>query len=361
MKKTFVILSVFSILMAWSVSAFACTGIALKAADGNLVQGRTIEWGGGPLPSLYVITPRGHVFQSLTPDGHDGMKYTAKYGWTGLAVVQQEFVAEGINEAGLSAGLFYFPGYGSYTTYDPCRKEATLSDLEVVSWMLSSFADVNEVKAHFAEARVVSIYPDNAASAIHWRVADACGNQIVIEIVNNGEVKIYDNPVGVLANSPDFQWQLTNLNNYVNLRPGTADAQKLGDASIFSFGAGSNMLGLPGDVTPPSRFVRAAFLKATAPVLETSEKTVFQCFHLLNNFDVPIGVEHEAGKCPDIPSATQWTAVTDIAARRIYYKTSYNNTIRCIDLRATRLDKVKYQSHPLDKDQKQPVEMISIR
>lgn len=79
------------------------------------------------------------------------------------------------------------------------------------------------------------------------------------------------------------------------------------------------------------------------------------CFHLLNNFDIPIGIEHPEGECPDIPSATQWTSAIDLTNRRVYFKTAYNNTIRCIDL-----GKTAYQSHPLDPKREQLVERIAI-
>ena len=93
-----------------SFQAIACTGIALTAADGSYVQSRTIEWARGVLQSEYVVIPRGQRLRSFTPSGTDGMTFTAKYGVVGLSVVQKEFIAEGINEAGLSAGLFFFGG-----------------------------------------------------------------------------------------------------------------------------------------------------------------------------------------------------------------------------------------------------------
>ena len=84
------------------------------------------------------------------------------------------------------------------------------------------------------------------------------------------------------------------------------------------------------------------------------------CFHLLNNFDIPIGIEHPEGECPDIPSATQWTSAIDLTNRRVYYKTAYNNTIRCIDLAGIDFGKTAYQSHPLDPKREQPVERIAV-
>ena len=129
---------------------------------------------------------------------------------------------------------------------------------------------------------------------------------------------------------------------------------------MYPFGGNSGFLGIPGDDTPPSRFVRAAFYRATAPKRATAFETVQQCFHLLNNFDVPVGIEHPLGESPDIPSATQWTSAIDLTNRKVYYKTAYNNSIRCIDLKAIDFSKVKYQSQPLDKIQEQPIEMVKI-
>ena len=106
--------------------------------------------------------------------------------------------------------------------------------------------------------------------------------------------------------------------------------------------------------------MRAAFLRATAPQRPTAFDTVMQCFHLLNNFDIPIGTEHPLGKAPDIPSATQWTSAIDLTGRKVYYKTAYNNTIRCIDLNDIDFGRVSRQAHPLDRTQMQPVERIVV-
>ena len=336
--------------------ADACTGIALTSADGSYVQSRTIEWARGVLESEYVIVPRGERLVSFTPTGTDGMAFTAKYGVVGLAVVHKEFIAEGINEAGLSAGLFFFPRFGGYPPYDPAEKSRTLADLQVPAWILSQFATIDEVKAAVPAVRIVGLEEN---SVVHWRIGDASGRQVVLEIVD-GVPHFYENEVGVLTNAPGFEWQLTNLDNYVNLYPGTAPGRTLGGVVLRPTGGNSGFLGIPGDATPPSRFVRAAFYRATAPQRATAFDTVQQCFHLLNNFDVPIGIECPEGSAPDIPSTTQWTSAIDLTHRRVYYKTAYNNTIRCIDLSEIDFGKVKYQSHPLDAERRQPVERIVI-
>ena len=166
----------------------------------------------------------------------------------------------------------------------------------------------------------------------------------------------------MITNAPGFEWHLTNLSNYVNLYGGTAQAHKMGEFTVNPIGSGSGLLGIPGDATPPSRFIRAAFIRNTAPQLADAKATVVQTFHLLNFFDVPLGFETNVGtKFPDIPSATQWTSSIDLTHRKVYYHTAYNVNIRCIDLSQIDFVKVKYQWHPLDDSQTQPVEMVQVK
>lgn len=343
--------------LAFASEGTACTGITLKALDGSTVIARTTEWGGSILDSKYVIVPRNHKITALTQAGAQAMTFTSRYGFAGISVQQPEFVVDGMNEAGLAAGLFFFPGYGKYEDYSEEYASASIPDMQLVSWILASFQTVEETVNALESIHVVALSPE--AQTVHWRVADTTGKEIVIEIVD-GKTRIYDNPLGVLTNSPGFDWHILNLNNYVNLQAGTAAAQEIAEGvTLSSFGAGSSMLGIPGDVTPPSRFVRAAFYKATAPQYGTSAETVLQCFQILNNFDIPIGVEHPKGQIPEgLMSATQWTTASDLSARKFYYRTWVNSAIRCIDLSSIQFGKVKYQACPLDNTDSQPVEYI---
>lgn len=339
--------------------ALACTGISLTAKDNSFVQARTIEWASGPVTSEYVIIPRGEKMISFTPDGQNGLEFTARYGVVGLSMAMKEFIVDGVNEEGLAAGLFYFPEYGKYAEYEADQSARTLSDLQVVPWILTQFSSIDEVKAAISEVRIVSLDP-KLASTVHWRISEPNGKQVVLEILDGGIPHFYDNEVGVITNSPGYPWQVTNLNNYVNLFPGNAPSQKIGNIELNYFGGSSGMLGLPGDFTPPSRFVRAAFFCATAPQQANAFDTVMLSFHLLNNFDVPIGVEHSRGATTELMSATQWTIAVDLTNRIVYYKTAHNNTIRCIELREIDFATVKLQSHPLDEVKQQPVVKLKI-
>ncbi|MBR3827017.1 MAG: linear amide C-N hydrolase [Alistipes sp.] len=335
-------------------ASIACTGISLTAADGSYIQARTIEWARGALESEYVVIPRGQRLRSYTPTGMNGIEFTARHGVVGLAVVEKEFIAEGINEVGLSAGLFFFPRYGDYVTYDAADNSRTLADLQVVQWMLTQFATIDEVKAAVRDVAIVGL---DRSAVVHWRIGEPSGRQVVMEIIG-GVVHFYENSLGVITNAPGFEWHIANLSNYVNLRPGSAPNLTLGGVAIEPLGGSSAMLGLPGDFTPPSRFIRAAFFRGTAPQRATGFDTVVQAFHLLNNFDVPIAMEAPAEQ--QLLSATQWTSVIDLTARRVYYKTMYNNEIRMIDMSTIDFARARYAAYPLDEVAKQPIKEIRL-
>ncbi len=339
---------------------FACSGITLHTVDNHPVTARTIEWAASPLTTMYVVVPRGQVQQSFLPDGTmAGHQFTAQYGYVGIAVENDAFVMEGINEAGLSAGLFYFPQYGEYPPYDSQKKEQSVSDMQLVAWILSNFASINELKTAIEQIRVIAT--DLRASTVHWRITESSGRQVVLEIVNQ-QLHFHENPLGVITNSPDFQWHITNLNNYVNLSAGSINHRQVGALSLNAFGGGSGLHGLPGDMTPPSRFIRAAFFQSTAPRLGDEDATVVQAFHLLNNFDIPVGIQFaDPRDVPNMPSATQVTIASDLSNLRLYYRTMYDASIRCIDLKDINFKRVKFQSAPLDMDKRQPIEIIKIQ
>lgn len=353
-------ISVLLTMLTLIQSANACTGITLKAKDDSLVVARTIEWGGSEIDNQYVIVPRNHAQQSLLPDGtSDGLKFDSLYGFAGLAVVQPEFVVDGINEAGLSAGLFYFPNYGEYQKFDPAQKDKTIADLQLVSWILSNFSTIDQVKNAIKDIHIVQLDP--RASTVHWRITDSTGKQVILEIID-GEPVFYDSKLGVLTNSPDYDWQIKNLNNYVNLIPGSAGPIEMNGITLAAFGAGSGFLGLPGDFTPPSRFVRATFFQTYSIQQNTGYEAAMDAFHILNNFDVPLGTEFPVGKAPvNMPSATQWTIATDMTNRMIYYHTMYNRVIRSIDLDKIDFANIPYQYYPLDETKAETIIPVEIK
>ena len=348
------------VLTAWAMAlpeAEACTGITLHTQSNQPITARTIEWAATPLNTMLVVMPRGQKQVSFLPDGtKEGKQFVANYGYVGIAVEDNAFVMEGINEAGLGAGLFYFPNYGEYMPYKEEDKSLTVSDMQFVAWVLSTCATIDEMVALLPTIRVSGTDP--RASTVHWRITEPSGRQVVVEIVNQ-EVEIHENPLGVLTNSPSFDWHITNLNNYVNLMAGAVKEREIGALTLKAFSGGTGLHGMPGDMTSPSRFVRAAIFQSTAPRLETSEETVVQAFHLMNNFDIPVGVQfRDPDLAPGMPSATQVTIVSDLQNQRLYYRTMYNSNIRCVDMKKIDFKRADFVLLGLDASREQPIEEV---
>lgn len=339
--------------------ASACTGISFTARDGSRVIGRTMEWGSFVMDSRCMVVPRNHTMTAQTPSGENGMKITTRYGYVGIGVLEDNLLAEGVNEKGLVGELFYFPNYGVYEEYDSAFNATTVTDGQLLSWVLGRFATIAEMEKELEKIHVVA-YGKGFGTA-HFQLADATGRQVVIEYLD-GKPTIFENKLGVFTNAPAFNVQMLNLNNYINLRAGNVPDREIAPGvELRSFGSGSAALGLPGDITPPSRFVRAAFYVTTARQQPTGYEAMLQTFQILNNFDIPVGAEYPDTKImPDMLSATQWTTAIDIHARKFFYRTQYNSNIRCIDLGTIDFGKVKYQLVPMDRRKVQPIEYLTI-
>jgi choloylglycine hydrolase len=236
---------------------------------------------------------------------------------------------------------------------------------DFMQWMLSSYQTVAEVRAHLDEVRVVNVTDPRfggAALPFHWKIADASGACIVLEIVDGGKLKIYEPFLGVITNSPEYGWHLTNLRNYLGLTPEPRTPLMLGGLKLSPLGSGSGLLGLPGDFTPPSRFVRAAALTASVRPLATAEAAVFEAFRILDNFNIPVGATAAPAKvAKDITSGTQITTVSDLKNRVLYFHTMDNREVRKIDLRKIDFSKIKQQVLADGADRQQVVRELSVQ
>jgi choloylglycine hydrolase len=175
---------------------------------------------------------------------------------------------------------------------------------------------------------------------VHYIVQGASGKSIVIEYVG-GKLVVYDNPLGVITNSPTFDWQMTNLRNYVNFSLTNVPPVKVESVTLQPFGQGTGMLGMPGDFTPPSRFVRAVAFSSSVLPSQTGDDAVLEAFHILNNFDIPKGAarEHEKDSHGNVVADyTLWTSANDLKRKRFYFRTYENSEIRMVDLTKMNLD-----------------------
>lgn len=344
-------------LLAFASPASACTGIRLIAADGSVVPGRTLEFG-FDLQSDVIVIPKGTAIAGSTPDGAPGLRYTTKYGMAGANAVGLPDIIDGINDQGLYVGLFYFPGYASYPAQTPENTARGMAPFEYGNWLLGNFASIEEVRANFDKAALLPVVLDaiKIAPPVHFVIHDRSGKSIVIEPVEGG-LRLHENPLGVVTNSPTFDWHMTNLKNYVNLSVTNVPPIASSGVEIAQFGEGSGLRGLPGDYTPPSRFVRAAVFSQAAPQSATGREAVLQAFHILNAFDIPLGsVREKAGG--DTMDYTLWTSVADLTALKWHFRTFGDQSIRSVDLTEALKGaggKIKF----IKMDAKQPIEDVS--
>lgn len=333
MKMQLMILSIAMMLLTPAI-VDACTGIRLKTKDGKTVSGRTLEFGLEVKTSLLVV-PKNFQFIGKTDNG-DGLAYTTKYAMVGIMTFTETKLAEGMNSAGLSSGAFFFPTMAEYTPLTKENQQIALSPIDFNNWILSQFATVEEVRASIENNEVVvvpTILEDwgNVAPPFHYVVYDKTGNSIVIEPIG-GELVIHDNPIGVMSNSPSFGWHMTNLRNYTNLTTENAPSMTIDGVTFEQFGQGSGMHGIPGDFSPPSRFIRATAFSATFMPSETTSDAIKDVFHVLNNFDIPKGFARETSNGKIYSDYTQITCARDPQTLKYYYKTYDNQSIKEFDL-----------------------------
>lgn len=312
-------------------SAFMCTGIRLKAQNGAVVYGRTMEFG-KKIESSILVVPRNYSFTATTPfDGVDGLQWKSKYAVVGPNVSDVVHFVDGVNEVGLAGGLFYFSEYAEFQNIDRADCPKSLAPSELMTFLLTTCASVQEVKKVLPTIKVskTMFKPWGFIPPVHAIVHDIDGNSLVIEYIK-GALHLYDNPLGVITNSPTFDWHLTNLKNYHSL---FARAQRMvskcGDVKQKQ---GSAMLGLPGDFSSTSRFVRAALFSQIIVPPDNEDETRDVLFHLLNLFDIPIGIERMVENCQEMYDYTQWTSVADLRNKKYYFHTYENRQIHCVDL-----------------------------
>ena len=316
-------------------AADACTGVQITTKDGAVINGRTVEFG-VLIDTSIAVVPRGYKFTGMTTKG-PGKTWTAKYASAGMIIADYDVIVDGMNEKGLVCANFYFPGYAKYSVTTKENQSISMSSTDIVQWILSMFSTVDEVKKAL-ENNEVAISPvltpgfPPQVQPFHFIVYDKTGKSIVFEPID-GKLKVYDDPIGVITNSPTFDWHMTNLRNYVTLGANTPDPKKVFGITLKPLGQGAGMLGLPGDFTPPSRFVRAAAFAGSTIPDEKAEQGVMQVFHILNSFDIPVGAARTIEEGKIFSDYTMLTVVRDTKNLRYYYKTYDDQNIKMLDMK----------------------------
>ncbi len=314
-----------------------CTAITYKHDD--FYFGRTLDYIHSFGESV-VITPRNYIF-----DFRDMGIMQKHYAIIGMAVIKNDcpLYYDAANEKGLCMAGLNFVGNAVYQKPTPLKDN--IAHFELIPWILGQCADTKEAKEKLLNINITNtpFSSDLPVSSLHWIIADKNGC-LTVEAVRNG-VKIYENQVGVLTNNPPFPEQLSNLSNYMHLSPKPPKNNFSKKVSLKPYSLGMGAIGLPGDLSSQSRFVRAAFTKLNSVLAETENDNIGQFFHILDTVIQVNGCTqtqtHELEK-------TIYTSCIN-ADKGIYYYTTYQNRqISAVDIHREKLDSNTLISHTLN-------------
>lgn len=316
-----------------------CTAITYQTK--NHYFGRTLD-----LEYTYneqvTVTPRNYRFEF-----RNGTTLENHYAIIGMATVAENYPLyyEAANEQGLCMAGLNFPGNACY--FPMVEGKENISPFEFIPWILSRCKDITEVRSCLAN---INLWEENFSeqfplSPLHWMIADR-EEAITVESVKEG-LKIYDNPVGVLTNNPQFDYHMTHLCDYINLTP-QAPENRFGAVDLVTYSRGMGTMGLPGDVSSASRFVRAAFVKLNSVAGDSENESISQFFHILG------AVEQQRG-CVILPDGScELTVYTSCinTDKGIYYYTTYENQAICkVDMYRCDLEGTELYTYPIIKMQ----------
>lgn len=289
-----------------------CTAISYK--NKNAYFGRNLDLERGYGESV-VITPRRYPLK---------MRHTQltspHYAMIGMAAVADNFPLyfEATNEKGLSAAGLNFPQNAVYHSYDD--QKDNVAPFEFIPWILGQCESVEEAKHLVEKTNLVNVNFSERLplSPLHWMISDK-KHSIVAEPLESG-LKVYDNPFEVLTNNPTFDYHSTNINNYMGLSTGPASNSFGDDIPLQNYSLGMGAIGLPGDFSSASRFVRAFFVKENSVSKNDEISNVNQFFHILNSVAMPKG-------CVWTKDGFEYTRYSSCcnADTGVYYYTTYEN------------------------------------
>lgn len=304
-----------------------CTCITYKNGDFYFGRNLDLEYTFG---EQVVITPRNYElkFRKLPSISHH-------YAMIGMATVAQDYplYAEAVNEKGLGIAGLNFPGNACYQKEDTNKKNVT--PFELIPWILGQCASVKEARERLEELNLLdeAFAEKMPLSPLHWMIADK-EECIIMECIQDG-IHIYENPYGVLTNNPPFPYYQMHLNNYLNLSSENPKSGFAPEIALKTYGQGMGAIGLPGDYSPASRFVKAAYLKWNSRSKEEENANVAQFFHILDGVSMVRGSVITPEGREDI---TTYSCCINADQGIFYYKTYDNNQIQAVNMQKENLD-----------------------
>lgn len=313
-----------------------CTAVTYQTKD--FYFGRTLDYEFSYGEEI-VITPRRYPFQFRHME-----ERKEHYAMIGMAHVATDYPLyyEAVNEKGLGVAGLNFVGNAQYGKVTEGKQN--VASFELIPWLLGSCESVKQVRDALSQINIVdtAFHEKLPPSPLHWLIADS-NEAITVEAVKEG-LKVYDNPVGVLTNNPPFAQQMFQLNQYQSLSPRQPENHFAKGVSLALYSRGMGAIGLPGDLSSTSRFVRAAFTKMNSKSGTSEEESVGQFFAILGC------VAQQKGCCEVADGKYEYTIYTSCcnANRGIYYYTTYtNHQITAVDMHQEELDSEKLISYPV--------------
>ena len=243
------------------------------------------------------------------------------------------------------AGL-YFPGNAVY--FEEKEKAINIASFELIPWCLGNFSSIAELREVLEKINITNqtFQKNMPVVDLHWMISDE-KECIVLEQTKKG-LQIYENPYGVLTNNPPFDFHQTNINNYMNISAKFPSNMFSEELSLKPYGQGMGMMGLPGDVTPTSRFVRAVFYKFNSIIDEDDESSISQFFHILDSVSMIKGSVITKENLYDM---TTYSSCINASKGIYYFKTYYNNQIHAVSLNKENKKADKLEIYELPKKQ----------
>ncbi len=332
MKKLVLTLTLIASTILLQSNSHACTDFRLSAKDGTVIITRSMEFAQNLNSNLRTST-RNRAFSTTAPNNQPGLAWKSKYGYVYLDGMNQDFALDGMNEAGLSFEYLYLPGETQYQNVPAGKEGSALPYFNLGDYVLGNFKSVDEVRKALPSLYVYQqTLPSlgNMIFPVHAAIFEPSGKGIVVEFIN-GQMSISDN-IGVMTNSPRYGWHVTNLRNYVNLSPYSPKPITQNGMTFPATGQGGGMVGLPGDISPPSRFAKTAILANAAYQGANASEELNIAEHIINNVDIPLGLARAKTNGQEVSELTQWVVFKDLTHHMFYYRTYNNMTMRSIDM-----------------------------
>ncbi len=302
-----------------------CTAITLQSKKRENFFGRTMDFSYNIKPGIYII-PKNYKWYNNATTGNYIDCY--RFICMGQEVDGMLGVFDGVNERGFAAAALYFAGYAYYDL--PINDKKPISSIDFLHYILGSCASIDDLQYLSKNITIVGEKDPitKTVAPLHWIATDRSGRCVVIEQTKTG-LKVINNPIGVMANSPDFSWHMTNLRNYMNISIEQQKQTYWGHVSLTPFGQGGGSINLPGGFTSPERFARAAFLKTHIEVPEKLSEAVMAYFHIMNSVSVPKGIIITDKGTYDY---TKYIALINTNTCRYYFKSYENDEIMTVSL-----------------------------